>query len=225
MALETLAARSDRNSWRVLADFATATPENLDLLAAVPDLLEARLQIEPRLWEYIQRQYAATVRTTLESGSARQEQSSDALEKGDALPENPAEEQALRRYQILGLMLVGGLAEPLANDADTAALQKSLPELCRRSILVEAPAPPNETVTDAAVRILVAGLWRGNRLWELNPRFKDANDAVRGQPLRVVRTPPLWTERRLMANLPRAIRSGDPRAIEFFSAGAALRGR
>ncbi len=197
IALETLAARTDRDAWRVLADFATANPENLDCLVKTTHLSEEQLRIDPRLWELFQRQYAAAV------GNIGQN-------RGDREPE------AWRRTE-LGKIIAGGEYGFTGNPENAAVLKKYLPEF-DRDIFVEVKGNPKETVNDLADR-LAAGDRRASepqRLIELNSRFKSPKDKIGSQPLRVIRTPPVWTETRLMASLHRVIRSGDPQAIEFY---------
>jgi hypothetical protein len=97
-------------------------------------------------------------------------------------------------------------------------LQKVLPELNRGSLFIEVEGHPKDTVEEAAARLVGVDQWasESGRLMELNPRYKESTDLIGPQPLRAIRTPPLWSERRLMANLHRLIRSGDRQAVEYF---------
>ncbi len=197
IALETLAARTDRDSWRVLADFAEADTKNLDYLVEKTSPSERQLQIEPRLWELVQRQYAAAVEKLDQ-------------EKGDR------DLEEWRRFAF-GQVLAGSEYKFSGNQENAAVLQNTLPAL-NRGVFVEVRGHPTETVKDVADRLAASDPWASEpeRLIELNPRFKTPSDKIDAQPLRVIRTPPVWTETRLIANLHRVIRSGDRQAIEYF---------
>jgi uncharacterized protein (DUF2225 family) len=200
IALETLAARTDRDSWRVLTDFFLTDPKNLDYWTRNIQLKEAQLRIDPRLRDYIQQQYEAT-----------EKQIDQSNEEKDL-------ERLYGRIRKLGWILAGGDYEFSGNTENAAVLQKALPEFNRDSILIEIKGNSNDTIKEAAERLAVLDPWSSEpgRLLELNPAFKEETDKVGSQPLRVVRTPPLWTERRLMSNLHLLIRAGDRQAIDFF---------
>lgn len=201
VALETLSASRDRDAWRVLAAFATENLDNFDYLIKNANLSGDRLRIEPRLWDYARRQYAEAVRNIDQN-------------------KNAAELETWRwRCSVLGQTFAGGGYPFSGNSQNAAVLRKVLPELNGKSIFTEFQGHPTDTVKEAAARLVIADSpWASEpgRLMELNPRFKDETDKIGSQPLRIVKTPPLWSEKRLMANLHRPIRSGDRQAVEFF---------
>ena len=190
VAIQVLSGREDTESWKILANFAMKNLNNLDYLDSVAVLTEKKLRINQEFWKWIEENY----RTALKIYEA----------KGN-------------KAEIIWIRISNGFAkifERTDPELVEEILQKSIPEILADSIFTEYTIRPGDTLGG------IAKIYKSSveRLNELNPDIKNTNLVTAGQKIKVLKTPPGFSEEMILENLPSLILEKDPSAVKYFIA-------
>lgn len=192
VAIQTLAERSDSESWTELVRFIMQDPANLIEVDRQARMTSNKLRSDSALWTWIANQYDRACK--------------DVNEKG--LAGNDTETWIRNRFR----WRMEGTSSGEPDDEPT--LSKALPVMLQDGIFRVYSVLPGDTMSSVATvsHTTVA------RLMSLNPHVTNADMISKSMELRLLKVPDGWTETKVIDALYCVLKRGDPVGFEYFDA-------